>query len=222
MSDLVFLKRTNKFEQIYQKYLTIQIKYVIFALMSDLITLPKHEAPKVNLFYNYYTSEKRQHEIDECLYKNRLIFDQISIILERPTFEDLFQLSNDYPNDINCFCNSDIYFTDLSLLHTIKPNECFALTRWDIKDGKEVFLNRPDSQDAWIFRGKIKPIKADFTMGMWGCDNRLAHEIGNVGYQLKNPSRSIKIMHVHAVDDRNHERTPQNTVPGPYKTIEIT
>ena len=177
---------------------------------------------KVNLFFNWYENHDRQHEIDTCLNNNKKVFDRVLIIKGRPTFLQLFELSKAYPDDINCFCNSDIYFDSVSFLHTIKENECYALCRHDIKDGVPVFANRPDAQDAWIFRGVIKPIDANFTMGLWGCDNRLAYEIKRAGYSLKNPSLSIKIIHLHAIDDRNHKRDLYNTVPGPYFTLHPT
>lgn len=179
----------------------------------------KEPKVKVNLFFNWYESKDRQHEIDYCLNKNKAIFDNVVLVEGRPTFSQLFELTKDYPNDINCFCNSDIYFTDLTLLHTIKHNECFTLCRYDLRNGQEVFFNRSDSQDAWVFRGQVKPIKANFTMGKWGADNHIAWLIQNAGYTVKNPSLSIKIHHLHAIDRRVHMRTPENTVPPPYLQI---
>lgn len=183
----------------------------------DLITITNKM--KVNLFFNHYKNKDRQHEIDLCLSNNIKIFDDVIIIEGRPTFSELFQLTEKYPNDINCFCNSDIYFNDLSLIRTIKDNQCFALTRYDLKKDEQIFLNRNDSQDAWIFKGKIKPIDANFTMGKWGCDNRLAYEIQKAGYYILNPSLSIVTTHVHEIDNRNYLRTEENTIKPPYLTL---
>lgn len=182
---------------------------------------------KVNLFFNWYKCEsvQRQLEIDTALKKNREVFDNVILVTGRPTFSELFALTKDYPEDINCFCNSDIYFEDISRLKEIKEEECFALCRWNIwpmVGGKPVLFGRSDSQDSWIFKGTIKPIQADFTQGLWGCDNRLAYEIEKAAYSLKNPSLSIKTIHLHAVDKRSHKRTEQNTVPHPYTIIEPT
>lgn len=173
---------------------------------------------KVNLFFNWYEDPLRQHEIDECLSINKLLFDRVIIVEGRPTFKELFELSKQYPNDINCYCNSDIYFTDLTRIKQIKPNECFAITREDLINNP----NGPGSQDAWIFRGEIKPIESNFTMGMWGCDNRVAHEIKKAGYDIKNPALSVKLIHLHKEDKRNYKRTEQNTVPPPYLTLPLT
>lgn len=175
----------------------------------------KHEQAKVNLFFNYYQSKDRQHEIDECLNRNKSVFDRVIIIEGRPTFSELFALTKDYPNDINCFCNSDIYFEDVGLLHSIKPDECYALTRDDLRNT----VHARGAQDAWIFRGEVRSIKANFTMGMWGCDNHLAWLIQNAKYKVKNPCLSIKIVHLHKEDNRVHKRTKENTVDPPYLLI---
>lgn len=173
------------------------------------------------LFFNWYESPTRQHEIDYCLEHNKKVFDRVEIVEGRQTFESLFRLSEDYPLDINCFCNSDIYFKPetFHLLNHIKENECYALTRYDLKDGNEVFFGRRDSQDAWVFRGEIKSIDAPFTAGKWGCDNKLAHEIKKSGYKITNPSLDIKIIHLHEIDNRDNVRTKENTVPPPYLLI---
>lgn len=179
-----------------------------------------------NLFFNYYESKDRQHEINLCLEKNREVFDRVILVPGRPTIGELFAHSQKYPEDINCFCNSDIYFTPESIqqIQRIAGNECYALTRWDKKEGKQFnFFNRVDSQDAWVFRGVVRNlVKQDFPLGFWGSDNRLAHELKHVKYVVSNPSLSIITVHVHGNEERNHERTPKNTVPPPYLQIKPT
>lgn len=173
----------------------------------------------VNLFFNYYKSKDRQHEIDKCLEMNRKVFDNVIIFSERLTFYEMFNLSKKYPNDINVFCNSDIYFIDTEILKTIKPNQCYALTRWNKTPEGIKFFNRVDSQDAWIFKGVVKDMPVNFTPGLWGCDNRLVYELQRCGYEVLNPSLTIKTIHLHEIDNRNQERTEQNTVKPPYKTL---
>ena len=171
-----------------------------------------------NLFFNWYEAKERQTEIDNSLFMNRKVFDRVILVNGRPTFSELFELSKQYPNDINCFCNSDVYFTDIKHLHNIKQDECFAITRDDLRNTQYA----SGSQDAWIFRGVVNPIDAPFTAGKWGSDNRLAYEIKRAGYKITNPSYSINLVHLHAVDNRNHTRTKQNTVPPPYLLIPST
>lgn len=175
---------------------------------------------KVNLFFNYYKTESRQEEIDYCLKMNKEVFDNVFIIEGRPTFKEVFKLTKAYPDDINVFCNSDIYFPEIELLKNIKQNECYALTRYEVVRGNLLkHFGRLDSQDAWVFKGSVREVNADFTPGMWGCDNKLAYELDRSGYKVLNPSLSIISVHIHKDTGRNHVRTPLNTVPPPYKTL---
>lgn len=171
--------------------------------------------PKINLFFNWYESTTRQHEIDLCLLKNKSIFNNVIIVHGRPTFKELFELTKDYPNDINCFCNSDIYFTSLKRIKQIKANECFAITRADLINN----VNASGSQDAWVFKGVVKPIDANFPLGFWGSDNRIAHEIKQAEYNIINPCLSINLVHLHEDDSRNYTRTEHNTIKPPYLTL---
>ncbi|WP_288983724.1 hypothetical protein [uncultured Flavobacterium sp.] len=170
----------------------------------------------INLFFNYYQSDSRQHEIDECLRMNKLVFDNVILVHDRPTFNDLFKLSENYPNDINCYCNSDCYFESTKLLLKIKENECYALTRNDLAKNNRINFQ---SQDAWCFNGVVKNVNADFPQGKWGCDNRLAYELKEAGYSLINPCKQINLIHLHAIDNRDNKRTNLNTVPPPYHFV---
>lgn len=173
---------------------------------------PFKAVPPTVLFFNHYKDEARQHEIDMALKMNEKVFDRVIVISGRPTFEELFSIAQE--GTINCYCNSDIYFESTELLHQVQPNECYAITRQDLIGTQYA----SGSQDAWIFRGLIKPVLAPFTMGLWGCDNRLAFELSK-HYTVKNPSLSIRLRHLHAVDNRNYQRSPANTVPPPYLTL---
>jgi hypothetical protein len=179
---------------------------------------------KVNLFFNHYQDEsvQRQFELDACLKKNREVFDNVILVPGRPTFAELFELTKDYPDDINCFCNSDIYFTDISMMPVLKENECWALCRYNMNDNVIKFFNRFDAQDSWVFRGTVKNVEANFVPGKFGCDNRLAYELEKAGYKVTNPSLSVKTIHLHAKDTKSHKRTTENTIPPPYLVLEPT
>ena len=125
----------------------------------------------------------------------------------RPKFEDIFDLINSVTsvNDINIVANADIYFDNsLKMLTNINLlNCCLALTRWDIwKDGRARLTEISESQDAWVFLGKIKQMNSDIPLGIPGCDGRLAYEIKKSGYHLFNPSISIKAYHLHTSEYR--------------------
>ena len=51
---------------------------------------------------------------------------------------------------------------------------------------------------------KIDINELDFSFGTLGCDNMFASKLYDQDYQLSNPSYSIKIYHLHNVDERNY------------------
>lgn len=205
----------------------------------------------INLFVNYYQpkDEERQKEIDFCLRKNtdnplinRIIFfanpdgqklmeamnKGTFIGIDRPTYQDYFDVAKDYPNNINIIANSDIFF-DETLEHVkgIKDNEVYCLTRWEWNDGNIIDFNRMHgapprhSQDAWIFKGTPKRMRdcsmvwavdqqknickqIPFTGGIPGNDNHLAYLFHNAGYSVRNPSLTIKAIHVHKERERDY------------------
>lgn len=117
-------------------------------------------------------------------------------------------------NDINILINSDIYLDEtITNCHEVLNNECYAILRHEVNEdfssqikliGSRGML-RSDSQDAWIFKGKIKDIKeCDFSLGIAGCDNRIAYLISEAGYNVKNPCHKIKIYHYHNSGVRNY------------------
>ncbi len=184
----------------------------------------------INLFINYYVdkSAERQAEIDLCLINNLNNKLLNVVVLEnqnRLKYNDYFKIINDYADveDINIISNSDIYFDEsIGLVSKLQLNQVFALARWDLlADGTVQHFNRKDSQDCWIFRGKInREINGDFYLGYRGCDNRIAHEFLAVGYKVSNPSLDIKSYHVHNTNIRNYTTTSAEfLVPGPYLTI---
>ena len=196
----------------------------------------------INLFTTYYheANESRRAELDFCLSLN-LFFDRTVILAEgdfphlkhekrlivnsgaRPTFSDFLRMMALYPDDLNILCNTDIFFNRKNIeeyCNDMPESHCYALSRADINSfGDYELFDRPDSQDAWIFKGAPKPIHADFCLGIPGCDNRFAYELQQAGYTVLNRSRSIHAYHVHASNVRNYikqDGTVSETVPPPY------
>lgn len=197
--------------------------------------------------YYIDNNPERKKELITCFIKNGLcknidrafvvvedvdaVIDQskgkkLNIILlqGRPTFEFYFKLINSVTadGDINIIANTDIYFDDENLeliKNNIQDNECFALARWDIYfDGKPQHFNRRDTNDVWVFKGKIKDIPdCDFTLGLPGCDNAICERIQRAGYVVKNPSKDIRSYHLHLSGVRNYDR--KVVVPKPYLLI---
>lgn len=185
----------------------------------------------INVYTNYYneTKEKRRVEIERCVQENfnNKYINFIPIESQkRMSFNDFFRYSNEYcsDDDINIVSNLDIFF-DKTILTTnsIRKGEFWCLARWDMrKDGSIVHANRPDSQDVWVYRGKIR-LNAPFEMGKMGCDNRLAYVANEFGLKVSNPSMSIKCIHLHNSNIRNYRRKNEaDLVQGPYLTIPPT
>jgi hypothetical protein len=204
----------------------------------------------INLFTTYYTEKNliRADELRTCLIKNlnfKLIskiyvlseYEQDEFILEndlglikvskRRTFNEFFEAINSVTtkDDINIISNADIYFDEsLEIVNELNmDNYCFALTRWDILGNGKARLNEQEnSQDTWIFKGKIKRINGDFSIGVPGCDNRLAYEIIKSGYRIGNPSISIKTYHLHTSNIRpniDNWFSSNVSVKPPYRSV---
>lgn len=140
----------------------------------------------------------------------------------RPTYRDYFKEMNECPNHTRIISNTDIYFDDtLNYVEQMTEKQVFALTRWeDLPEGK-LFLGSAGSQDVWIFKGIIKDADADFPIGYWGCDNKLAYELDKVGYKVQNPSKTIKTYHLHRGERDMTETydTVTDKVLPPYKYL---
>jgi hypothetical protein len=141
-------------------------------------------------------------------------------------FSSFINIANKYKYGLNIIANTDIYFDEYNIgliKASITDNECYALSRWDIQlGGDSVHHCSRDSQDVWIFKGSIRNIKSDFQLGRAGIDNRIAHEISEAGYEVINPSKTIKSYHLHITGIRNYRRVESETIPKPYKLIQPT
>lgn len=180
---------------------------------------------KINLFVPVYESENkaRQKELDFCLKFNKEsgFFSNVIIIPEpRRTFKEMLELTTNYPYDINIISNADIFFNH-TILQTkfMQKGECYALSRWDYVSGGFIkHFDRNDSQDVWVFNGVAKCDNATYTMGVAGCDNRLAYDLREAGYLLSNPSKKIKPIHLHLTEHRTYNNQSY-VIPKPYFLI---
>lgn len=212
-----------------------------------------------NLIINYYSdkSKERQEEIDTCLNANLLNAEINKVIVvvnkkdtpalkkmikgrtkkvkvvpmeKRPSYHDFFQLTKDFPDDINALANADIIMNEPSTKqlreYDWQSNYCFALSRWDLKKNEAGEVNftdatlwdHADSQDTWIFLGTISGVQCDdVTLGVAGCDNVIADRIKE-NYLVFNPSRNIVTFHYHISDVRNYNAEIER-LPPPYHLI---
>ncbi len=184
---------------------------------------------EVNLFQSVYTdkSEARDKELQFCFEHNRKnsFFTRYFTIVGdgRPTFNDLFRMTEQYPNCINILSNSDIYFPQeferIKEIDWRKKKICLALSRWDLmKTGQLQHFDFPDTSDVWIFLGVMPQLKgADFTMGKPGCDNRINYLIEQAGFEMFNPSKDIRTIHYHLTQVRYYQDIDR--IPPPYRLI---
>lgn len=190
------------------------------------------------LLNNYYFDKnpERQKELDACLVRN-IENEHIKIIIlfhdknvpvpnhakiipvvyrGRPTYSEYFRFGNFF-RGIKILANSDIYFNDtIQLCERINDNEVYALCRWnEINENGDIeFYKKRDSQDVWIWKGKIN-VEANFSLGKPGCDGSIAHILQSFGLRVLNPSQSIQSIHIHRTEIRNYD-VRKDLIPGPY------
>lgn len=181
----------------------------------------------LRLFVNYYVDadSTRQSELDEAWkinLGNRHIHGTV-VLQGRPTYQDFFEKVNSTVNvdDISIIANSDVYFDHtIERVWEMSSKQCYALSRWDVGREAITLFNRRDSQDAWVFRGKIRPVNhCDFITGKRGCDNAIAARLADAGYEILNPSKTIRALHLHQTGLRRYGHMPADFVPRPYLLV---
>lgn len=191
----------------------------------------------------------RAAEYQECLRQNLGLaaIDEIALLAEneakppisspkiqvrptarRPTYADFFAWINELaaPGDISIIANSDIYFDKgVRMLEPFaKLDRCLALSRWDVhENGSAQLFERGDSQDVWIFRGPIrKSVRGEFPLGVYDCDNKIAWELEQAGYEVLNPAFSMRTYHLHRGAERSYDpdNPPDHGIRPPYLYVE--
>jgi len=169
------------------------------ALDSVVIMVANKDLEALNLMLNKIT----------CGLENDVVIVNFE---NRPTYNDYFKLTENYPNDINIISNKDVIMDAISLMNLKEwnwKNYCLSLSRWDFIDSKlnqseAVHYNQVDSQDTWIMKGAFKQLKdVNFGLGVAGCDNKIALLLSE-HYEVINPSLDIKTYHYHLTNVRNY------------------
>jgi hypothetical protein len=149
-------------------------------------------------------------------------------IKKRPTYDDFFCWINELAqaDDVSIIANADIFFDQsLSLIGDLDWTypSVMALSRWDLLEGERVRLfEHGDSQDCWIFRGPILPVKGDFPLGVYDCDNKIAWELEAAGYRVTNPALSLRSYHLHRSAVRGYDPAspPDHGIRPPFRYVE--
>lgn len=182
------------------------------------------EASDMRLIQPIYETESflRSFEVASVVEHNKQYFDDYL----HPTdtnFSALFKLF--HPSKVNIVANSDIIFDNtIKLVSQINTRTVYALTRYDMT-GK--LFNVSYSQDTWVIRGEMNQDLWNngnfaFSMGLRGCDNRLAWELNNAGYTVLNPSLSVKTYHIHCSTVRTYLLHNKPVVEPPYLHLQPT
>lgn len=149
------------------------------------------------------------------------------------TFNDYFEM---FESDcVNIISNLDIIITRETIDLIPKYFEenrkrCLALTRYDINKNKienniieGTFFDRTDSQDTWVFYGNVDKLEeANFGLGVAGCDNSIAYHLNKNGYDVINPSLTLKTYHYHNSNIRYWNQGEYETIPPPYLLLPTT
>lgn len=111
-----------------------------------------------------------------------------------------------------------------------RPSETIVcLTRWESSMATFPAARRvkgSNSQDLWAWWGNLAVANEEVTrclddipLGIPGCDNRVAHEFGQLGTVL-NPALTIRTYHIHASAQRTYSSsTPP--IPRPWRKVEL-
>jgi len=176
----------------------------------------RHRGGEIRLCMNRYVQGDvdRQVELDECYRSNGDLVERWTLTGDGvpvfAAFVGLLDWIQDEPDSdaINIFCNSDVYFDDSIIdLCRLGENDFACLTRHE-KDGDGWRLWEEcghRSQDAWAYRGRCKiPIDklAAIKPGAPGVDNHIAWLAWEAGYNVVNPSRDVRVFHLHAEQSR--------------------
>lgn len=194
---------------------------------------------KIKLYVNLYQTgnSARDKELYLCFDRNLNsgLFASVVNVPGRPTFNDFFEATREHgQGHINIIANSDIFFDGtIGLLRDYYRKggtSAMALSRWDVTaiNPIEAHLHaHKDSQDAWVFPDAVQEMEgADFALGVPGCDNRIARIMQDNGYNVINPSWTVKAYHYHLSGYRSYGegrgKPKAHTVPGPYAFVEPT
>lgn len=147
----------------------------------------------------------------------------INIDCERPTYQDFLKEARRLGFDYTIIANSDIYFDEtINWIKQINIDKTMlALSRYDVDiHGAKKLFAYEWSQDTWIFKDLPESTEIGrYWLGLPGCDNKFAYDVGVCGFGVINPSRDIRTLHIHNSNIRNYGESDR--LPPPYKEVPI-
>jgi hypothetical protein len=145
----------------------------------------------------------------------------------RPTYAEIFGPRARQGEGVFVLINSDCFLDnrDTPKLLSLKERAFAAILRRELRSANPFRIDWPrtwrsrrkhegDLQDAWAFRAPLPPgLTLDFRMGVPGCDNRIAGEFHEAGYDVFNPWRDIRLYHLHRATSRAYSDTGRVAQP---------
>jgi GR25 family glycosyltransferase involved in LPS biosynthesis len=134
---------------------------------------------------------------------------KVIMVKTQPLYDDLFQTAN-MIYGLVMITNSDIELTVKELTRIPSFEEIYALTRYEI-DGTSPQIDNYHafgSHDSFIFWAPLKLRGSSFLypQNVWGSENLTINRLREMGYRIKNPCLTIKIIHHHRSELRNLDR----------------
>lgn len=131
----------------------------------------------------------------------------------KPKYNDFFKyILDNLTNKICMISNSDIYLLecDLSLIQKLKTEKtCYALSRHEYDMSCPQINRYYGSHDCYIFNSlfineQIINNHTDFYQNLPGIETQIVQNFCNFGFNVYNPCKQIKIIHLHKTQLRNH------------------
>jgi len=132
-------------------------------------------------------------------------------------FIDLFAYaSRELSGKLCAILNADMAFAPGSVEMIPELDKTvLCLSRWE-RTG--AFQGQSFSQSAWVFESPLEIPDATYSPWENGCDNRLAYDLHQAKRHPWNPSRSIRVEHFHATEERPTIRRRSKVLP-PYAVL---
>jgi hypothetical protein len=131
---------------------------------------------------------------------------------KKPKYNDFFNYIINSLNDKICMItNSDIYLfeCDLNLIERLKNEKlCYTLSRYEYDMSHPQIDNYGGSHDCYIFNSKFIDNKiinghTNFYQNFPGIETHTIKNFCDQGFNMYNPCKQIKIVHLHKTQLRN-------------------
>jgi hypothetical protein len=175
---------------------------------SLLKNLESSLVEKIHLFIDDNESLDKLNNITN--HSDKIIIIEIG---KKPKYSDFFRYIIDNLQDQICMItNADIYLHEcnVELINLLNKNKIvYALTRYEYDMSKPLIDNYLGSHDAYIFHSSfieknIMNEDTDFYQNFPGIETHIIKSFFDCGFQILNPCKEIKIVHLHKTNLRNH------------------